>query len=106
MNQFKPIFLGTIASSDDMAKLKRAVDSQKVTTSTLHMRTSNEDNPLTISCSVFVPVASTMYDRHPHTSIRLGNRKLTEFEQDLDDVGKDSYHHVCLTLLVSIWRNS
>lgn len=73
MNQFKPIFLGTIASSDDMAKLKRAVDSQKVTTSTLHMRTGDEDNPLTISCSVFVPVASTMYDRHPYTIIRLGN---------------------------------
>lgn len=29
MNQFKPIFLGTIASTDDMSKLKRAVDTQK-----------------------------------------------------------------------------
>lgn len=30
MNQFKPIFLGTVGETDDMAKLKRAVDSQKV----------------------------------------------------------------------------
>jgi alanyl-tRNA synthetase len=29
MNQFKPIFLGTVGQTDDMAKLKRAVDSQK-----------------------------------------------------------------------------
>lgn len=38
MNQFKPIFLGTITSSDDMAKLKRAVDSQKVAASILTTR--------------------------------------------------------------------
>lgn len=30
MNQFKPIFLGTVASTDDLSKLKRAVDTQKV----------------------------------------------------------------------------
>lgn len=30
MNQFKPIFLGTIGKTDPMAGLKRAVDSQKV----------------------------------------------------------------------------
>jgi len=30
MNQFKPIFLGTIGKTDDMAQLKRAVDTQKV----------------------------------------------------------------------------
>lgn len=30
MNQFKPIFLGTIGKTHDMAGLKRAADSQKV----------------------------------------------------------------------------
>ena len=29
MNQFKPIFLGTVAKTDPLAGLKRAVDSQK-----------------------------------------------------------------------------
>jgi alanyl-tRNA synthetase len=30
MNQFKPIFLGTINKNDDFAQLKRAADTQKV----------------------------------------------------------------------------
>ena len=30
MNQFKPIFLGTIGKTEPMAQLKRAVDTQKV----------------------------------------------------------------------------
>ena len=29
MNQFKPIFLGTIGKTEPMAQLKRAVDTQK-----------------------------------------------------------------------------
>ena len=30
MNQFKPIFLGTVDPNSDFAKMKRATDSQKV----------------------------------------------------------------------------
>src|ERR1700690_1925941 len=36
MNQFKPIFLGTIGKTDDMAQVKRVVDSQKVQHMTCH----------------------------------------------------------------------
>ena len=72
MNQFKPIFLGTIGKSEPLAQLKRAVDTQKVRKETFARLLD-----LPANC---------------WQCIRAGGK-----HNDLDDVGKDSYHHVSAT---------
>ena len=54
MNQYKSIFLGTVDPSSDFAQLKRAVNSQKVSTS------SPVQNLLADRQSVYAREASTM----------------------------------------------
>ena len=52
MNQFKPIFLGTVDPNSDFAKLSRACDSQKVTWCLLHCQFFFEKPPM-LFCIVY-----------------------------------------------------
>ncbi|KAJ5166548.1 Translation elongation/initiation factor/Ribosomal beta-barrel [Penicillium canariense] len=75
MNQYKSIFLGTVDPQSDFAKLRRAVNSQKAR------------QPL--------PYES------PHLSVPLLTSSFYSVFAlvDLDDVGKDSYHHTFFEML-------
>ncbi|KAI1922687.1 Alanine--tRNA ligase [Ophidiomyces ophidiicola] len=93
MNQYKSIFLGTVDPNSDFAQLKRAHNSQKV----CHLSGFYVKYDADVGLSVFALVESTMY------GLLKGTRELRENRltlwQDLDDVGKDSYHHTFFEML-------
>ena len=82
MNQFKPIFQGTVDPNTEFGKLKRAANSQKwcVCERTTWART----------CGAHTALHGVSSPR----SIRAGGK-----HNDLDDVGKDLYHHTFFEML-------
>ena len=70
MNQYKPLLLGTADPKSDLSKLVRAVNSQKC------IRAGGKHNGNNIG--------------------HYGNRLI---KTDLDDVGKDTYHHTFFEML-------
>jgi alanyl-tRNA synthetase len=78
MNQYKSIFLGTVDPNSDFSKLKRAVNSQKC------IRAGGKHNG----------------EFHFIAFITPEERDLLEWRaKDLDDVGKDTYHHTFFEML-------
>lgn len=76
MNQYKSIFLGTVDPSSHFSKLKRAVNSQKC------IRAGGKHNGQCVWDNV--------------DCITLSH---TISPTDLDDVGKDTYHHTFFEML-------
>ena len=114
MNQFKPIFLGTADPASDFAKLKRAANSQKVPPAPAAAagcwRAAAASRA---AAGVWWPshcihpsrTPSTPHLVHRGTSphprippplqcIRAGGK-----HNDLDDVGKDNYHHTFFEMM-------
>jgi alanyl-tRNA synthetase len=105
MNQYKPIFLGTADPNSDLAKLKRAVNSQKV-----RKRAGRDPGPRRRRSRrrrrLLPPLALRIQDLNqrrarpkltalrPDQCIRAGGK-----HNDLDDVGKDNYHHTFFEML-------
>jgi alanyl-tRNA synthetase len=83
MNQYKSIFLGTVDPNSDFSKLKRAVNSQKC------IRAGGKHNGELFS----------MVLRRYSASIRALIPMHLPCEPDLDDVGKDTYHHTFFEML-------
>ena len=88
MNQYKAIFLGTVDPNSDFAHLKRAVNSQKACKDWIAM------GEFAANCEI------TVYPCWWETQCKLESvdmiSPIADFSlpKDLDDVGKDSYHHV------------
>ena len=103
MNQFKPIFLGTVDPNSDFARLKRACDSQKVCPwpiagCLVQHRQAGIAVAKGCTCKgmhVCGPVRSPECGSQLWLQcIRAGGK-----HNDLDDVGKDVYHHTFFEML-------
>jgi len=75
MNQYKSIFLGTVDPSSHFSKLKRAVNSQKC------IRAGGKHNG------------------EPRCECTESSQLIHSILIDLDDVGKDTYHHTFFEML-------
>lgn len=81
MNQYKPLFLGTADPKSDLSKLIRAVNSQKCIRAGGKHNGELKDLELLEMRQASLMIWSQLTDA------------------DLDDVGKDSYHHTFFEML-------
>jgi alanyl-tRNA synthetase len=87
MNQYKPLFLGTADPKSDLSKLIRAVNSQKC------IRAGGKHNGESVLFS------SRLDSHHPLEEDAVFQRRPLMRGSDLDDVGKDTYHHTFFEML-------
>lgn len=98
MNQFKPIFLGTVDPSTEFAKLKAACNSQKVVMLWVSVMQELVCGWCVVAVNATSRIWGVEYALHKINDspqcIRAGGK-----HNDLDDVGKDIYHHTFFEML-------
>lgn len=106
MNQYKPIFLGTVDPASDLGKLKRATNAQKVRCVLVMLRIMDGGRRARrVKCLTGWGLLKGLVVQRltrgkttppctPPQCIRAGGK-----HNDLDDVGKDVYHHTFFEML-------